>query len=144
MTTLNHIDITDVVKDGKKIRKINLYNSDSEINRLDKMSRCIEDFKESIEELFEDYEDVDSFVIVSNENVHIYLELFETEVIFHHVNQDGSSKSLVLDFNTNTLKSDSIIISNINTLERLFLSITSLYSDLSEGKATMIESRSDS
>jgi hypothetical protein len=143
MTSLNHIDITDVVKDGKSIKKINIYDSDSEVTGREKIASCIDNFKESIEELFEDHEDAESFVIVSNDNVELYLELFEDEVRFHDVASDGASKHLVLDFRTNTLKSDSLIISNIDTLDRLFSSITGLYQDLSEGKATILESNSD-
>ncbi len=144
MTTHNHaLDISDVVRNERKSQNNTLVQTDDLSADRKRIKESIDAFKVSIVTMFQEQPDVDSFKLIPNLDKTIEVGIFKDKVCFDKRNSDGSTKNLVLDFRTGTLKSNAAVLSNVDALEKLFSYLEAIYRDFSNNKATLYERKID-
>lgn len=141
MRNLNVHDISSHIRQASKFNTFGKLKTQDIINDGDKIKDCIEAFKESIKSLFKEHHDVECFTLIPKHDEPMDITIFKDKLIFDKHNDDGSMKQLVLDFRSNTLKSDAIVITNLKTLERLFSYLNYLYREFVNDRAVLYESK---
>lgn len=137
MTTTR--DISHYIREANSFSTFGKLKVRDEGNDVANIKACINSFKTAIKPLFIQYPEVDCFILASTKDDSMSITLFKDKLIFDKWNEAGVLKQWVLDFRSNTLKSEAIVITNLKTLERLFSYLNYLYRELANDRAVLYE-----
>ena len=96
-------------------------------------------FKSEILTLFNQHEHIDCLKMVPAEGNQFELTLFKDQLHYNQHQSDGSDRLLIIDFKSNTLRTNTSIIKNVKILEKVFLTIEKIVKGLANNTVQLYE-----
>ena len=137
------VNITNLVEHEKEVLEhSSLHDKDQAHAVVDdggQIKNAIVVFKSEILSLFNNHEHIECLKMVPAEGNHFELTLFKDQLQYNQHQSDGSNRLLIIDFKSNTLRTDTSIIKNVKILEKLFLTIEKIVKGLANNTVHLYE-----